>query len=98
MSAEPIPSTFRIIPETAADRDEVDALVMDAFGPGRFVKTAERIRESARMVALGRRLAEHYSVDTMVDAYAALIRQRLGSGQPAANGPLPAATLSSPRR
>ncbi len=51
MSAEPIPSTFRIIAETAADRDEVEALVMDAFGPGRFVKTAERIRESARMVS-----------------------------------------------
>lgn len=44
-------STFRITPETPEDRDAVEALVMDAFGPGRFVKTAERIRESARMAA-----------------------------------------------
>lgn len=51
MSAEPISSTFRIMPETPEDRDAVEALVMDAFGPGRFVKTAERIRESARMAA-----------------------------------------------
>ncbi|WGM30397.1 N-acetyltransferase [Brevundimonas sp. NIBR11] len=51
MSAEPIPSTFRILPETDADREEVDALVMAAFGPGRFAKTAERIRETARMTA-----------------------------------------------
>lgn len=52
MSAAPIIATsFRIIPETAADRDEVDALVMAAFGPGRFAKTAERIRETAHMAA-----------------------------------------------
>ncbi len=52
MSAAPILSTgFRIMPETAADRDEVDGLVLAAFGPGRFAKTAERIRENARMAA-----------------------------------------------
>lgn len=52
MSAAPILSTsFRILPEVAADRAEVDALVMAAFGPGRFVKTAERIREHAHMSA-----------------------------------------------
>ena len=51
MSAEPIITTFRIGPETAADRDAVEALVLDAFGPGRFAKTAERLRESARIAA-----------------------------------------------
>lgn len=42
---------LRISPETAADRLEAEALVMDAFGPGRFAKTAERIRESATISA-----------------------------------------------
>lgn len=51
MSAEPVSSTFRLVPETAADRDEIEALVMDAFGPGRFAKTAERLREGARLAA-----------------------------------------------
>lgn len=51
MSAEPAPSSFRILPETDADREAVEALVMDAFGPGRFAKTAERIREKARIAA-----------------------------------------------
>ena len=50
MSAAPVlANSFRIMPEIAADRDDVDALVMAAFGPGRFAKTAERIRETARM-------------------------------------------------
>lgn len=34
-----------IAPETPADADGVEALVMAAFGPGRFAKTAERLRE-----------------------------------------------------
>lgn len=51
MSAEPVSSSLRIVPETPADRDAVEALVLDAFGPGRFAKTAERIRESARIAA-----------------------------------------------
>jgi predicted N-acetyltransferase YhbS len=34
-----------ITPETPADAAEVDALIGAAFGPGRFVKTAERLRE-----------------------------------------------------
>ena len=52
MTAAPaLANSFRIVPETAADRDEVDALVMAAFGPGRFAKTAERLRESARIAA-----------------------------------------------
>ena len=43
--------TLRIAPETPADAREVDGLVLDAFGPGRFAKTAERIRETARLAA-----------------------------------------------
>ncbi len=31
--------------ETAADAPGVDALIARAFGPGRFAKTAERLRE-----------------------------------------------------
>lgn len=34
-----------IVPETPADAAEVDALITAAFGPGRLVKTAERLRE-----------------------------------------------------
>ncbi len=52
MSLAPaLSNSFRIIRETAADRDQVDALVMAAFGPGRFAKTAERIRETAHIAA-----------------------------------------------
>lgn len=49
-SLAPLPA-LRIVPETPADAGEVDRLVLDAFGPGRFAKTAERIRESARLAA-----------------------------------------------
>lgn len=42
---------LRIVPEIPADAGEVDRLVLDAFGPGRFAKTAERIRERARLAA-----------------------------------------------
>ena len=35
----------RIEAETPADAEGVEALVMAAFGPGRFAKTAERLRE-----------------------------------------------------
>lgn len=52
MSVSPSTMTrLRIAPETAADADEVDRLVLDAFGPGRFAKTAERIRERASLTA-----------------------------------------------
>lgn len=43
--------TVRIDAETPADAASVEALVMAAFGPGRFAKTAERIRERARLAA-----------------------------------------------
>ncbi len=52
MSASAAPlSSIRIAPETPADAAEAEALVLDAFGPGRFAKTAERLREAARRVA-----------------------------------------------
>lgn len=35
-----------ITPETVADSEEVDALIEAAFGPGRLVKAAERLREN----------------------------------------------------
>lgn len=44
-------STIRIVPETPSDAAEAEALVLTAFGPGRFAKTAERLREAARKVA-----------------------------------------------
>src|SRR5690606_10439885 len=37
--------------ETPQDAAAVDALVMAAFGPGRFAKTAERLRERAPLAA-----------------------------------------------
>ena len=40
--ASPFP---KLTSETAADAAEVEALVDRAFGPGRFVKAAERLRE-----------------------------------------------------
>ncbi len=43
--------TVRISPETDADAPAIEALVLAAFGPGRFAKTAERLRERARKVA-----------------------------------------------
>ncbi|MGH7026388.1 GNAT family N-acetyltransferase [Brevundimonas sp.] len=39
----------RIVRETASDATAIDALVLAAFGPGRFAKTAERLREAAEL-------------------------------------------------
>jgi len=39
--------TVRIDAETDADAAAVEAVVLAAFGPGRFAKTAERLREQA---------------------------------------------------
>jgi len=53
MSATPAPFPApHIDVESAADAAAVDALVLAAFGPGRFAKTAERLRERAS-VAVG---------------------------------------------
>ena len=42
---------LRITLEQPSDRAAVEALVLAAFGPGRFAKTAERLRERAGLVA-----------------------------------------------
>jgi predicted N-acetyltransferase YhbS len=49
-AAAVLPNTaLAITPELPCDRAAVEALVLAAFGPGRYAKTAERIREHARM-------------------------------------------------
>jgi len=48
--AEPAAAN-RIEAETPADAEGVEALVTAAFGPGRFAKTAERLREGSEPVA-----------------------------------------------
>jgi predicted N-acetyltransferase YhbS len=45
------PAPVRIEAETPADAAGVEALVLAAFGPGRFAKTAERLRERAGVAA-----------------------------------------------
>ena len=45
------PPSVRFAPEQAKDRAGVEALIDRAFGPGRFAKTAERLRERAELVA-----------------------------------------------
>jgi len=42
-------TSLAITPELPSDHAAVEALVLAAFGPGRYAKTAERIREHARM-------------------------------------------------
>lgn len=46
---DPAPLYAEIVGETPADAAAIDALVTGAFGPGRFAKTAERLREQARL-------------------------------------------------
>lgn len=48
-TTDPIPT--RLDAEVPADAAAVDALVLAAFGPGRFAKTAERLREGGRPAA-----------------------------------------------
>ncbi|MDP2117919.1 MAG: N-acetyltransferase, partial [Brevundimonas sp.] len=45
------PAPLRIETESPGDAPAVEALVLAAFGPGRFAKTAERLRERARIAA-----------------------------------------------
>ena len=45
------PTPVSIETETPADAVAVEALVLAAFGPGRFAKTAERLRERASVIA-----------------------------------------------
>jgi len=52
MSATPAFAQLpHIAAETPADAAVLEALVLAAFGPGRFAKTAERLRESASVAA-----------------------------------------------
>ncbi|WP_291839610.1 GNAT family N-acetyltransferase [Brevundimonas sp.] len=51
MTDAALQTTVRIDAETPADAASVEALVMAAFGPGRYAKTAERIREQAGVAA-----------------------------------------------
>jgi predicted N-acetyltransferase YhbS len=46
----PVPALPPIVAETWADAPEVDALIDRAFGPGRFVKAAERLREHRKPI------------------------------------------------
>lgn len=46
-----VQTPVRIDAERPADAASVEELVMAAFGPGRFAKTAERIREQAGVAA-----------------------------------------------
>ena len=50
LSAETV-TPVRIERERSGDAAAVDALVLAAFGPGRFAKTAERLREAAHLAA-----------------------------------------------
>ncbi|GAA0643159.1 GNAT family N-acetyltransferase [Brevundimonas lenta] len=50
-TAQPDVRPWRVEVETPADGPAVEALVLDAFGPGRFAKTAERLREDAHVAA-----------------------------------------------
>lgn len=50
-AALPEAPDWRIERETPADREAVETLVLAAFGPGRFAKTAERLRERAGVAA-----------------------------------------------
>lgn len=50
VSASPVPP-LRIEAEHPSDAASVEALVLAAFGPGRFAKTAERLRERAGLAA-----------------------------------------------
>jgi predicted N-acetyltransferase YhbS len=45
------PAPLRIETESPGDAAAVEALVLAAFGPGRFAKTAERLRERTRIAA-----------------------------------------------
>jgi predicted N-acetyltransferase YhbS len=51
MTDAAVQTSVRIDAETPADAASVEALVMAAFGPGRYAKTAERIREHAGIAA-----------------------------------------------
>lgn len=51
LASAPTSSLIRMTPEAPGDAADVHALVLNAFGPGRFAKTAERLREKAALAA-----------------------------------------------
>lgn len=53
MSANPLNAipAYEILPDTPARADAVEALYDEVFGPGRFAKTAERLREGNTRIA-----------------------------------------------
>lgn len=48
VNERPMPPDLELRFERAGDADAVEALYRSAFGPGRFARTAYRVRESAR--------------------------------------------------
>ena len=50
MSLAPAPSQPPIVPERPQDAPLVEALVLRAFGPGRYAKAAERLREGRQPI------------------------------------------------
>ena len=46
-----LPATGSPEPEVPSDAAAIEALVLAAFGPGRYAKTAERLREGSRPLA-----------------------------------------------
>lgn len=79
------------------------ALFADASDVDDFAAKIDMVfqnhQQTARMVALGRRLAGRYSVEGMVEAYAGLIRQSLGpASRSAGRLPQPTAALRSSQR
>jgi predicted N-acetyltransferase YhbS len=48
MSLATIPETTTLAAERPADAEAVDRLILRAFGPGRYAKAAERLREGRR--------------------------------------------------
>jgi glycosyltransferase involved in cell wall biosynthesis len=74
------------------------ALFADASDPDDFGSKVDTVfqdvQRAARMAGLGRKLVGRYSVEGMVEAYAGLIRQALGSGAARSTGSSPPATAA----
>ena len=50
MTVAALTTPLRIEPELPADAGSVEALMLQVFGPGRFAKTAERLREKGTCI------------------------------------------------
>jgi glycosyltransferase involved in cell wall biosynthesis len=93
-----------VLREVLTINGEACALFTDAADTEDFAAKIDTVfrdhQQTARMVALGRRLAGRYTVSGMVDAYAGLIRHALGPAPNLSAGasPKPTATLRSSQR